>query len=264
MPAVPLIGITATHAEASWNAWSRPASLVPSAYVELVGAAGGRPLLLPHLLGGRPGGPAEGPVSGPRESGGATGSDGAADVVAALDGLVLMGGNDVDPEGYGQEPHERAGGFDSGRDRWEGALLGEALERDLPVLAICRGHQVLNVHLGGTLHQHLPELVGHDGHRPAPGCFADVDVVTVSGTHTAEIFGECTRVQCSHHQAIDRIGRGLVASAYAVDGHSRRVIEAVEMPGRRFVVGVQWHPEESGDLRPFRALVQAGAVRAEG
>jgi len=143
-------------------------------------------------------------------------------------------------------------------------LLAEALERDLPVLAICRGHQVLNVHLGGTLHQHLPELVGHDGHRPAPGCFAEVDVVTVAGTRTAEIFGERTRVQCSHHQAIDRIGHGLVPSACSVDGGSERVIEAVEMPDRRFVVGVQWHPEESGDLRPFRALVQVGAVCAGG
>lgn len=171
MPSTPLIGVTTSHAEASWNAWYRPVSLVPSAYVEPVGAAGGRPVLLPHLFGG----PAEA---------------GAAVVVAVLDGLVLMGGNDVGPEEYGQEPHERAGGFDSVRDRWERALLAEALERDLPVLAICRGHQVLNVHLGGTLHQHLPEVVGHDGHRPAPGCFAEVDVVTVARTLTAEIFGE--------------------------------------------------------------------------
>ena len=135
--------------------------------------------------------------------------------------------------------------------RWR--CCGAALEVDLPVLAICRGVQVLNVELGGTLHQHVPDVVGTDAHQPARGCFADVDVTTDAGSAVAKILGDSAAVRCSHHQAIDRLGDGLVVTARAADG----VIEAVELPSARFVVGVQWHPEEEGDTRLFRALLEA-------
>jgi gamma-glutamyl-gamma-aminobutyrate hydrolase PuuD len=177
----------------------------------------------------------------------------ASSVVGRLDALVLVGGGDIDPARYGQRPHAATSGVDPARDGSELALLRAALEVDLPVLAVCRGMQLLNVDLGGTLFQHVPDVVGSDAHQPARGCFADVEVTTDAGSAVAKILGERTTVRCSHHQAIDRLGDGLVVTARAADG----LIEAVELPGARFVVGVQWHPEEEGDTRPFRALLDA-------
>jgi gamma-glutamyl-gamma-aminobutyrate hydrolase PuuD len=239
----PLIGITTYVADAAWSSWQRRSAVLPASYFELVAAAGGRPLLLPPLSRA-PEGPGQG----------------AADVVAVLDGLVLTGGGDVDPLSYGQEPDGSVGGVDPVRDASEQALLGAALDLDLPVLAICRGLQVLNVGLGGTLHQHVPDVVGHDSHRSAPLVFGEMGVRTVPGSMAAEVFGEEPTVLCSHHQAVDRLGEGLVATARAAD----EVIEAVELPAKRFVFGVQWHPEEGDDGRPFAALVRAaGAYRLE-
>jgi len=168
-------------------------------------------------------------------------------------GLVLTGGGDVDPGAYGEEPDPEVAGVDPVRDASERALLAAALRVDLPVLAICRGCQVLNVELGGTLHQHLPDVVGHLEHRSAPYVFGDVAVATVPGTLAAEVFGPDPTVRCSHHQAIATLGRGLVTTASTRDG----VVEAVELPTARFVLGVQWHPEEGPDRRPFDALVRA-------
>lgn len=239
----PLIGVTTYVAEAAWGNWRRRAAVVPAPYYELVAAAGARPLLLPHCT----------------EAPGGTGA-GAAEVVAALDGLVLVGGGDLDPAIYGRTAHPRTGGVDAERDRSERALLEAALAADLPVLAVCRGHQLLNVALGGTLHQHLPEVVGHRGHQPAGGAFEDVDVVTVPGTIAAAVLGEKATVRCSHHQAVDRLGAGLVVAAWSLE-QDPRVIEAIELPGHRFVVGVQWHPEEAADRRLFDALVAAAAGR---
>jgi gamma-glutamyl-gamma-aminobutyrate hydrolase PuuD len=139
------------------------------------------------------------------------------------------------------------------RDDSERALLAAALEADLPVLAICRGMQVLNVELGGTLHQHVPDVTGSDLHRTAPLVFGPVEVATDPHSRAAAVFGAAPSVLCSHHQSIDRLGRGLVPTARAADG----VIEAVELAGDRFVLGVQWHPEEGSDGRPFQALVAA-------
>ncbi len=133
------------------------------------------------------------------------------------------------------------------------ALLDAALHADVPVLAICRGMQLLDVYLGGTLHQHVPDVVGHDGHQPARGCFADVEVTTEAGSLVAKVMGESAVVRCSHHQALDRLGEGLVVTARAADG----LAEAVELPSARFVVGVQWHPEEDADERLFGALLDA-------
>jgi anthranilate synthase component 2/putative glutamine amidotransferase len=141
------------------------------------------------------------------------------------------------------------------RDEWEIALTRAALRRDLPLLAICRGLQVLNVALGGSLHQHLPEVTGHEGHQPAPGVFGAVDVNTEPGTRTAGLTGPRVRVSCHHHQALARLAPGLKVTGQADDG----TVEAVEVPGRAFAVGVQWHPEESSqDVRLFAALVEAG------
>jgi putative glutamine amidotransferase len=233
---LPLVGVSTYVADVAWGSWERRAAVLPESYFELVAAAGGRPLLLPPASTA-PGGPAAG----------------AEEVIAVLDALVLPGGGDLDPAAYGESPDPEVGGIDQNRDASERALLAAALGADLPVLAICRGCQVLNVSLGGTLHQHLPDVVGNLDHRSAPMVFGDVDVATVPGTVTADVFGATTTVRCSHHQAIRDLGRDLVVTARAGDG----VVEAVELPSARFVLAVQWHPEEGMDKRPFDALVRA-------
>jgi putative glutamine amidotransferase len=231
----PLVGVTTYRQEASWGAWQRTAALLPVSYVDCVAAVGGRPLLLP---------PADGPGADPFS---------ADDVIDALDALVLVGGSDIDPARYGAEPEPATTGVSAERDSNELALLAAALRAERPVLAICRGLQLLNVHLGGTLVQNVPAAVGHGGHQPALGCFAPTDVHIEPGSLLSKAMGELATVQCSHHQAIDTLAPGLVVTARAADG----LIEAVELPTATFVVGVQWHPEEDGDLRVFEALVRA-------
>jgi putative glutamine amidotransferase len=233
---IPLIGVTTYVADVAWSTWERRSAVLPESYFELVAAAGGRPLLLP---------PPSAAIDGP--------ATGAAEVIAAIDGLVLTGGGDVDPGAYGQPPDPTVAGVNPVRDGSERALLAAALAADMPVLAICRGLQVLNVELGGTLHQNLPDLVGAETHRRVPLEFTEVAVSTTAGSRAAAVFGRQTTVLCSHHQSIDRLGRGLVPTASADDG----VIEAVELPSARFVLGVQWHPEEGRDQRPFDAFVEA-------
>jgi gamma-glutamyl-gamma-aminobutyrate hydrolase PuuD len=233
---LPLIGVSTYVADVAWSNWERRAAVLPASYFELVAAAGGRPLLVP---------PTSTATDGP-----AAGAD---QVIGVLDGLVLTGGGDVDPAAYGEEPDPEVGGVNPDRDASERALLAAALEADMPVLAICRGCQVLNVYLGGTLHQHLPDVIGNLDHRKVAMEFEDVVVATEPGTRTAGVFGPTTTVRCSHHQAIRDLGRDLVVTARAGDG----VVEAVELPSARFVLAVQWHPEEAMDPRPFEALVRA-------
>ena len=207
------------------------AALVPVHYVEAVEAAGARPLLVPPV-------------------------DGAIDeTLDALDGLIFSGGSDLDPDTYGQEPHDETRGVVPERDDAELALLSAALERDLPVLAICRGSQVLNVALGGDLIQHLPEIVGDEKHKHTPGVFADHDVELDPTTRLGSVLGDHAPVKSHHHQGFGRLGEGLVEAARADDG----TIEAVEDPGRRFTVGVLWHPEAGEDKRLFEELVREAA-----
>jgi putative glutamine amidotransferase len=232
----PLIGVTTYVTEARWGAaWSAPAVLLPAAYPRYVTAAGGLAVMLPPD-------PAR---------------DAAARVVERLDGLVLAGGEDIDPARYGQAPHERAGAPCPERDGWEFALLAAALESGTPVLGICRGMQVMNVHAGGTLLQHLPDEVGHEGHNPRVGVFSTHAVKAVPGTLTGSLLGGVTEVATHHHQAVDRLGEGLVAAAHTDDG----TVEAIEFPGPGFAMGVQWHPEMREDLEVVRALVRAAAPR---
>jgi gamma-glutamyl-gamma-aminobutyrate hydrolase PuuD len=179
-------------------------------------------------------------------------------VLAAVDGLVLTGGPDLGPSHYGADRHPQTGPSRPERDAWEIELCRASLSADLPLLAICRGLQVLNVCAGGDLHQHLPDVVGHDGHRATPGQMSPVHITFTPDSRVAALMGSATVGQCHHHQAVDRLGQGLEAVGFADDG----TVEAVERPGQSFAVAVQWHPEDdgSGD-RLFAALVGAAAQR---
>jgi anthranilate synthase component 2/putative glutamine amidotransferase len=231
-----VIGLTTYSEPASMLVWQREFAMLHATYVAATERAGGIAVLLP-----------------PQGDGAARA--GADEVLDRIDGLVLTGGADVDPRRYGATPAERTSRPRVLRDEWELALTRAALERDIPLLAICRGLQILNVALGGSLHQHLPEVTGHEGHQPAPGTFGAVDVNIARGTRTAELTGPRARVSCHHHQALARLAPGLKVTGQADDG----TVEAVEVPGRGFAVGVQWHPEEnSEDVRLFAALVEAG------
>jgi putative glutamine amidotransferase len=225
---MPVVGITTYVAPAKWGYWEMEAALVPAQYAEAVERAGGRPLLVP-----------------PSKSG-------MEETLDAVDGLIFSGGSDLDPDTYGQEPHEATAGVVSERDDAELALLSAALERDMPVLAICRGSQVLNVALGGDLIQHLPDVVGDEKHKHTPGVFADHDVEVERGTRLGELLGERAPVKSHHHQGFGQLGSGLVESARAEDG----TVEAVEDPSRRFTLGVLWHPEAGEDLKLFEELVR--------
>jgi gamma-glutamyl-gamma-aminobutyrate hydrolase PuuD len=224
----PVIGITTYAQEARWGVWQLPAALIPLDYVEAVERAGGRPVLIP---------PSE---------------EGVAETLDALDAIVFSGGADVDPTMYGADAHPETDTPQARRDAGELALLTAALERDMPTLAICRGFQLLNVARGGDLVQHLPEQVGHDEHKQVPGEFAVHPVEVKDGTRLASIVGARSDVTSHHHQGIGRVGDGLVETAWASDG----TLEAVEDPGQRFTLGVQWHPEAGEDEALFETLVE--------
>lgn len=230
----PVVGITTYLVPARWGAWDMDAALVPAAYVQGVVEAGGGPLLVP------PGAEV----------------DATLDVV---DGLVFSGGSDLDPELYDAEAHPETGGVIRERDEFELELMRAALARDVPMLAICRGSQVLNVALGGDLEQHVPDRVGTNAHKEVNGVFAEHDVEVVGGTRLGSILGDRHDVKSHHHQGFGRLGGGLRESARAPDG----TLEAVEDPSRRFTLGVLWHPEAGEDRALFEALVaEAAAYRA--
>jgi putative glutamine amidotransferase len=224
--AKPLIGITKYVEPASWGHWTLEAALVPYDYVRAVERAGGRAVLVPPD------------------------DEGIGEVLDALDGLVFSGGNDMAPESYGAEADPTTNGTNPARDRGELALLTAALERDLPVLAICRGFEVLNVARGGDLVQHLPDVVGHEEHRAVVGEFSEHAVRVDPSSRISEVRGA---VKSHHHQGLGRIGDGLREVAWAEDG----VVEGVEDPTKPFLVGVLWHPEAGEDQRLFEQLVEA-------
>lgn len=234
----PIIGVTTYLERAQQGVWDVRAAFLPEQYLTGVTSAGGVALLLP-----------------PQDA------DVANAAIAGLDGLILTGGADVAPELYGAPRHPLTDPARADRDAWELALFRAAERRRMPVLAICRGLQLVNVARGGSLQQHLPDSLGTERYRIGGGVFAETDVDVESGSALSGILGEgSVRVHSYHHQGIDRLGEGLVASARTDDG----LVQAFESDGEAYVVGVQWHPEENAeDRRLFADLVtQARAYAA--
>lgn len=231
----PVIGITSALTQARWGLWDERAALLSFGYITAIQRSGGLAMMIPPdpELERNP--------------------DGALDLI---DGLILSGGSDIDPSTYSAEPHPATNGTVPERDRAELALVRRAVERDMPVLGICRGMQLMNVAFGGTLKQHLPDEVGHEDHRRFPGSFdgADHDVRLTAGSMAALAAGEEVHATKSHHhQGVDRIGDGLVVTGYS---ELDELPEAIELPERGFVVGVQWHPEADEHSQVLRALIE--------
>jgi putative glutamine amidotransferase len=231
----PAIGICAAIERVSWGVWNGyEVTLAPRGYVTAVQRAGGLGIVLP---------PDEAAVEDPDL------------LLDRVDALMLAGGADLDPASYGAEAHAETTGTWPERDRFELALTRRALEREMPVLGICRGMQLLNVALGGTLFQHLPEAHGSDVHRTLAGTFGEHEVRLEPGSLAAAAVGtEGLVVRSHHHQGVDRVGEGLRVSGWSVPDD---LIEAIELPGKRFALGLLWHPEEDLDSRPIAALVEA-------
>jgi putative glutamine amidotransferase len=229
----PVIGLSTYREQARWGAWDQSADLLPTVYARAIEAAGGVPVLLP-------------PTTPYDEA--------AASAVARVDGLVVSGGADVSPQRYGEEPHEQTTRWRDDRDAWELALLDAADTRGLALLGVCRGMQVMAVHSGGSLDQHVPDLVGHDRHNPGPDAFGETAVSVEPGSRLASLVETTLTVHCHHHQSV-RTHPGFTAVAWAGDG----LLEAMEAPGDRLCLAVQWHPEMAADAGLFRALVDASS-----
>ncbi|HET8599771.1 MAG TPA: gamma-glutamyl-gamma-aminobutyrate hydrolase family protein [Segeticoccus sp.] len=230
----PLIGISTYREQARWGVWDVTADLLPSAYADAIRAAGGIPVLLP------PAGDDELTARA---------------VLSRLEGLVIAGGADVEPARYGQAPDERTIGWRGDRDAWELALLAAAEDREVAVLGICRGMQVMAVHAGGTLEQHLPDVVRHEGHSPGGDVYGTIAVDVTPGSRLFQLVGPQVQVGCHHHQSVVS-HPGLTAVAHAADG----TLEAIDRTDRPFWLGVQWHPEVREDTGLFAGLVAAAAA----
>jgi putative glutamine amidotransferase len=239
----PVIGMCTALEQARWSVWDQPAMLLARSYVDAVQLAGGLALMLP---------PDRRQIEEPDQ------------VLDLIDGLMLTGGADIDPAAYGQQAHTETVDTVPERDEFEIALVNAAIARDLPVLGICRGMQLINVARGGTLRQHLPEHFGHGEHRRVVGSFdgAEHDVRLAAGTLAARAAGETEHeTRSHHHQGIDRVGEGLVVSGRST---LDELAEAIELPDRRFVLGVQWHPEADTASRVIGAFVAAAGAQVSG
>jgi putative glutamine amidotransferase len=238
----PVIGICAAVEAAAWAKWTDVlANLSPRTYSQSVQAEGALALVLA---------PDDAVAERPDE------------LLDLVDGLMLAGGSDVDPTSYGARPHPATGGSRPERDRFELGLAHRAIERDIPVLGICRGMQMLNVACGGTLDQHLPDGLGHEDHCHTPGAFSDHEVRLEPGSLAARAVGaETTAVKSHHHQGVDELGEGLTATGWSVpDG----IVEAIELDGRPYALGVLWHPEQDERSRVVGSLVDAARERSGG
>jgi putative glutamine amidotransferase len=229
----PLIGLTTYLEQAQSGVWDVRAAFLPQVYFDAITRAGGIAVLLPPQ-------PVDDAI--------------AARVLDGLDGLIITGGKDIDPARYGQQPHPTTDDPRRDRDAWEEALLLGAIDREIPFLGICRGAQMLNVALGGTLIQHLPDVLGSTRYNLGGGQFNQVQVDVDPHTALDALVGDAVIAKVYHHQALDRIAPGLTVTARTIDG----VVQAVELSSVPFGLAVQWHPEESGDdLRLFAGLVDA-------
>ena len=234
----PVIAICTALESATWGAWQMICNLSPRSYSLAVQAAGGMAVLAP---------PDDLVAEHPDE------------LLDRIDGLMLPGGADLDPTSYGATPHSETAGTWPERDRFELALAHRALERELPVLGVCRGMQMLNVACGGTLSQHLPDEIGSERHRHTPGTFSDHEVRLEPGSLAASSAGsERTAVKSHHHQGIGELGEGLVVTGWSAEDD---VTEAIELPGKPYALGVLWHPEEDQKSRVIGSLVEAARER---
>lgn len=223
----PLIGITSYAEEVRMGVWQEESAVIPLAYVRAVEHAGGRPLVIPPV------------------------EEGIEETLDALHGIIFSGGGDLDPATYGADPHPSTDKPKPWRDGPELAMLRAALDRDMPVLAICRGSQLLNVARGGDLVQHLPDELAHEQHKEQPGSFSEHGVSIEPQSRLGTLLGEHAPVKSHHHQGMGRIGDGLRPVAWAEDG----IVEGLEDPGKRYALGVLWHPEEGEDFALFQGLV---------
>ena len=238
----PLIGVCAAVEQARWASWDVVVTMAPQTYATAIQAAGGVAVILP---------PDPAAIEEPDM------------LLDRIDGLLLAGGSDIDPATYGSEPGPETVGFRAERDEFELALLRRAIERDMPALGICRGMQVLNVARGGTIDQHVPDRLGGAVlHREVAGTYSEHDVEIVAGSLAARaVAGEHATVKSHHHQGVDRLGEGLAISGYSA---TDRIVEAIELPDRRYALGVLWHPEEDMRSKVIGSLVEAARQEVNG
>jgi putative glutamine amidotransferase len=233
----PVIGLTSYRQRGQTGVWDTEMAMLPAFYLEGVTRAGGLAVILP-----------------PQQ----VDSEDARNLLAGLDGLIITGGRDVEAARYGHESHEKAEKPDHLRDLLEDELISAAIQMKLPFLGICRGAQMLNVNRGGTLIQHLPDVVGDNRYLQGEGNFAHMQMSVREGSLLSSIVGEqVDNAALYHHQAIDEPGEGLQVVAYSPDG----IVQAVEVEDHPFGLAVQWHPEQTlDDLRLFESLVAATKV----